>query len=209
MTIATLSPAKFDLGLLSAQKEAQQQILAQLQKVLAQKTFHTFGKSADEAVSYPPPGLEAPRSSCLPDGIVPPPGLAPPAGLACPDRSKVGECSKKGVSGIDDYIDSDAEDTSLGAGSTTGGVSEGTDSEAENFQMSADALCFVPSFLSTAPCTVPSPHNESEAENFQMNAAAPCYVPSFPNAKRSTKRTKRSTKRSCDHSRRQEALISA
>jgi len=196
MTIATLSPAEFDLGLLSAlnlslpksqaklrqilaQNEAKQQILAQLQQVLAQKTFHTFGKLADEAVSYPPPGLEAPRSSCLPDGIAPPPGLAPPAGLACPDRSKVGERRKKGVFGADDYIDSDAEDTSLGAGSVTGGVSEGTDSEAENFQMSADALCFVPSFWSTSPCKVPSSHNESEAENIQMNADAPCFVPSF------------------------------
>lgn len=162
MTIATLSRAEFDVGLLSAlnlslpkkqaklrrilaKESAMQKVLGQLQQIFAQKTSLTSGK--------------VPQGSSLPDGIAPPPGLALPPGLACPDFFKDGECAKKGVSETEDYVRSDAEDTSFGTGFTTRVSSETPDSEDETFHMNVAAPCFVPSSLNSAPRKVPSPYN--------------------------------------------------
>jgi len=173
MTMTTLSPAEYNVCLISAlnlslptnraklpqtraKAAAKQQILAQLQQILAPKMSHTFGTAVDAAASYPPLGLEAPPGLCLLDGIAPAPSLVPPTALAFPDRAKVGECQKIGISGTDDHLGSDAECTSISEGSMTRSVSDGTESEAENFQIDADAPCFLPSFASTALREVPS-----------------------------------------------------
>jgi len=128
----------------------------------ARKTSRTLGEAAEGAALSPPPGLEAPPGLSLPDGFTAPPGLAPPAGLVCSNSSHqwwLGKCPKENVLGSADFVESDAEDTSVGTGSIKGSGSsdhEETEPEAEEFQMKANAPCFVPSFVSELSMRLPS-----------------------------------------------------
>jgi len=185
MAVVTLSPAEFNAGLLSAlnlslptnqarlrrilaKAAAKQQILSQLQQILARKTSPICGTAAEAEAFYPLLCFEAPPGLSLPDGIAPLPELVPPTCLAHLDHSKVGERRTEGFSGNGDSIGSDSEDTSIGDGSGTS-VSEETESEGENFEISSNAPCCVASFLSTAPCKAPLPHKAEEMALLRMS----------------------------------------
>jgi len=146
----------------------------------ARKMSRTLTEAADAGkILSTPPGLEAPPV-LLPADMAAPPGLAPPAGLALlnkglPTKKKVSgkrcsgkrlalglldeSCPQKKVSGSDDFVESDDEVTSAGAGSRKESLDyvssdlEETEPEAEEFQMKADAPVFVPGLLSD---TLPS-----------------------------------------------------
>jgi len=136
--------------------------------MLTKKASQTLDNAADAAPFYPPLGLAAPRDlsqRAKLDRLTPPSGLAPAAGLASSNRSKAGNYQQEGISGTDQYTnDSDAEETSAGAGSMSRFVSEGAEPEAEEFHMDATAVCFVPMprFLSTPICQRPSPTEAME-----------------------------------------------
>jgi len=181
------------------------------------KELNMLAKTEDEVAFAHPPGedeasmIEAclrelqlatgPKAPPAPAGYTAPSGVDAPPGLALPvshlANRPVVRLPKKGVSGSDNIIESDAESTSLGPGS----MKSETESEAdEGFQMKATAPCFVPDQMNanashlvpglqrtplrSLPCTPsdtlqyvgysstpydPSPPNEASALNVEVN----------------------------------------
>lgn len=145
-------------------------------KVLTQKwakELNTLAEAGDEApVGHAPGWQEAsmieaclrelqltpsPKAPSAPTGRTAPSGLDAPSGLAIPTshlaNRPVVRLPKKGVSGSESIVESDADSTSPG----TGSLKEETESEAdEGFQLKATAACFVPGQLgANAPHLLP------------------------------------------------------
>jgi len=143
------------------------------------KTLHTLDKAADAATVCTPLGLERPPGLFLPNGFAPPPGLAPPAGLAAPSCFKAWKYQDKAVS-VDDYIESDAEVTSIGTGcNTSSGLSDREEStpEADKVQMKANAFSFVPTVLSNTLLSETSCRQQKTPPRTSLRQGASVFVP--------------------------------
>lgn len=153
------------------------QILAEA--AITSKTSHKLHEAAAAAANCTPLGPQRPPGFFLPNGFAPPPGLAPPAGLVAPSSFKARKCQDKATP-VDDYIESDAEGTSIGTGCNTSfclSDREESTPQADKVQSKANASCFQPTVLSNTILSETSCRQQQIPPHTPLRQDATVFVP--------------------------------